>query len=318
MEASAMMMRSSSNPPTHPRLVSPTWIRVEEQQEQACFDSLPLEVFYNIVAYLGPTSSSLCHLSQLTHEYNSIMTSLGDVMLHRALLQCRTPILANSPSESSISLFVRHARVSRAIQDKLEVLENVSQMDFPSNTDSASSEDCHESPTEVPRSLSFEAALTECRNRKIALPWDILNALNIALCLLGCTVHHYFTNANDPKEVSTKHAVKIAMERRVTNLCSKIGAKAYNYAKSRMVRRQEREDQVFSAYNTAATSEEHSEEGESDVDDDDDEDYDNIFMESSEQEGNDDVLILEKSCLVMHYVVLRQQQNATQRFDYNV
>ena len=230
-------------------------------------------------------------------------------MLHRALLQCRTPILANSPCESSISLFVRHARVSRAIQDKLEVLEDVSQMDFPSSTDSASSEDNQKFPTEVPSSLSFEAALIEGRNRKIALPWDILNALNIALCLLGCTVHHYFTNVNDPKEVSSKHAAKTAMERRVTNLCSKIGAKAYNYAKFRMVRRQEREDQVFWAYN-AATYDDHSEEGESD----DDEDYDNISMESSEHD--DDMIILEKSCLVMHYIVLRQQQNATQRIDY--
>ncbi len=307
--------------PPLPLSACPSWIIVEqhqhqqhqqeEEEEQACFNSLPREVFYNIVAYLGPTSTSLTHLSQLNHEYKSIMTSLGDVMLHRAQLQCRTPLLANSPCESSISLFVRHARVSKAIQDKLEVLDNVLKKDFLSTTESTviSYEDSRKIPMQAHCSLTFECS-NHGRKRRIVQPHEVLNALDIALCLLGCTVHHYFTNINDPKEVTTKRAAKIAIERRVSNLCSKIGAKAYNYAKSRMFRRQEREDQVFSAYyNTVTTSNgvrtgTDDDEGEVDYDDDDDD----ISIDPSEQEANEDMHILDKACLVMQYVVLRQQQ----------
>ena len=294
--------------PPLPPSSCPSWIIVEkhhqqkqEEEEQACFNSLPREVFYNIVAYLGPTSTSLCHLSQLNHVYNSIMTSLGDVMLHRAQLQCRTPLLANSPCESSISLFVRHARVSKAIQDKLEVLDNVLKKDFLSTNDSAviSHEDSGKLPMQAHCSLTFECS-NHGRKRRIVQPHEVLNALDIALCLLGCTVHHYFTNINDPKEVTTKRAAKIAIERRVSNLCSKIGAKAYNYAKSRMFRRQEREDQVFSAYYNTVTRSNGVR-----TDDDD------TSIDPSEQEANEDMHILDKACLVMQYVVLRQQQNKT-------
>jgi hypothetical protein len=122
------------------------------------------------------------------------------------------------------------------------------------------------------------------------------------LCLLGCTVHHYFLNANDPKETTKQLAAKTALERRVSYLCSKIGAKAYNYAKSRMFRGQEREDRVFSTYYIA-----------DDDESDDDDDDDDVSIDSSEQEADDDVTILDKACLVMQTVVLRQQHGATQR-----
>ena len=107
-------------------------------EHPASFVSLPREIFCNIVSYLGPTSSSLCTLSQVTREHNAILTSIGDAMLQRARMRFRTPIPPKSYCESSVSLFVRHARASKAVHDSLEVLNGVLQKDgFPTTISSS-------------------------------------------------------------------------------------------------------------------------------------------------------------------------------------
>ena len=298
-------MKTSIGPP---RFISPDITEGHSTEDTPCFASLPREIFYNIVAYLGPTSSSLCTLCQVSREHNSLMTCLGDVMLHRATLRYRTPLPAKSPCESSISLFVRHARVSKAIKNSLEVLDSLMK-NFPS-MDNESYEDLKELSIEPQVGLTFPSTMeVSGTTRQISQTTEVLNALNIALFLLGCKVHHLFDNANDPKE-ATKTATKTALERRVSNLCSKIGAKAYDFAKSRRIRRHEREDQLFSAISTGMNDRYPEDESESDEDEDDED----ISIDLSEQEADEDRIILDRACLVMQYVVLRQQQNATYHY----
>ena len=109
-------------------------------EEEASLASLPVELFCSVVAYLGPTSSSLCALCRVSRHHNAVMTSIGDVMLRRARLRFRVPLPPRTSGgaigggddgrgvatttivESSVSLFVRHARVSKAVHDRLEGL----------------------------------------------------------------------------------------------------------------------------------------------------------------------------------------------------
>ena len=294
---SCKMMRKS----IVPRPVNP-WVKPEE----ASYASLPREIFCNIVAYLGPTSSSLCTLSQVTRDHNAIMTSIGDVMLQRARLRFRTPLSPKSEYESSISLFVRHARVSKAVHDKLEVLNQVLKKDFPV-INTLTLEDTTKFPLEMVSIHNFEPKLIFSSDGNSVEPSEVNNALNIALCLLGCWKQHYFEDAHEAQEIA-KSAATTALEWRVSSLCSKLGAKAYKYAKSRMCRRYEQEDDLLSA--DTVTDEMRLEE-DSDYDYDEDLSIDsNLSIDSSEFDDDEDMTILDKASLVMQHVVLREQRRA--------
>ncbi|KAL7542022.1 hypothetical protein ACHAXR_011449 [Thalassiosira sp. AJA248-18] len=293
---SCKMMRSSID--RRPRPVTP-WI---EKPAEACFASLPRELFCNIVAYLGPTSSSLCTMSQVTRDHQVIMATIGDVMLQQAKLRFRTPLPPKSQCESSISLFVRHARVSKAVHEKLEVLDDILKKDFPVIKTSPSLEDITKSlPLEYASNDVFESDVSDPCDRVSVEPSEVEHALNIALCLLGCPKQHYFEDSNEALEIA-QNASTTALEWRISSLCSKLGAKAYKYAKSRMCRRYEQEDELFSAY--AVTDEMYLGE-DSDYDDDED-----ISLDPSEQEADEDMTILDKASVVMQHAVLREHQKA--------
>jgi len=291
---SCKMMRTSSVP----RPITPS----VERPAEACFASLPRELFCNIIAYLGPTSSSLCTLSQVTRDHKSIMTSIGDVMIQRANLRFRTPLPPKSNCESSISLFVRHARASKAMHDKLEQLDEVLKKDFPTINTTLTLEDATKFPLEfVPMQISEP---TFNSNDMITVePSEVNNALNIALCLLGCPKQDYFEDPYEAQEIA-KNAATTALEWRVSSLCCKLGAKAYKYAKSRMCGQYEHEDELFSAY---AVTDNMPLEDDSDYDDDDD-----SSIDSCEIEADEDMTILDKASLVMQHVVIREQQKARQ------
>ena len=118
---------SSSSRYSKMRRVTP---QQDNDEPQPCFASLPRELLYDVVAFIGPTSSSLCALSQVSQYHKSIMSCVGDVMLARARLRFRIPIPPMSICESSISLFVRHARASKVVHDSLQVLENLGGLGF--------------------------------------------------------------------------------------------------------------------------------------------------------------------------------------------
>lgn len=288
-----------------------------DQPKQPCFASLQLELFYNVVAYLGPTSSSLSTLSQVSREHRSIMTSIGDVMLHRAKLRFRTPMPPKSDCESSISLFVRHARASKVVDDSLKVLDDVLKKDFPYIHTSSLHDTNKSGPYDsaLLRDISGSDLTLLCStssdgfkggSTNIVEPSEVNTALNTALCLLGGCPES-FNNSSRACEIS-KYAATTALEWRVDSLCSKLGAKAYKYAKSRMCRRYEREDAMFSSY-TSVTDEMVPHQ---DADGDDSE-YDDMSIDPSELEADMDMSILDKASLVMQHVVLREQQNARRR-----
>ncbi len=102
-----------------PCLVTP-W--VEHVPGEASYTLLPQELFYDIVAYLSPTSSSLCTLTQVNRYHSQIHH--GNYRRRHA--PTGNAAISNAPpsrkEDSSISLFVRYARVSKAVHDKLEAL----------------------------------------------------------------------------------------------------------------------------------------------------------------------------------------------------
>lgn len=289
------MMKTTSG--ARPRPITP-WI---DRPADNGLASLPRELFCNIVAFIGPTSSSLCALTQVSREHRSVMTLIGDVMLQRAMLRFRTPLPPKSRRESSISLFVRHARASKAVHDRLEELEKILKKDFPcvhSSLDDAAKLACE------PTHRSDSDPYLDSVDYKVPVePHEVNHALNVALCLLGSPKPHYFRDPTEAEEIS-KNAATTALEWRVSSLCSKIGARAYKYAKSRMCRSYEREDALFSSY-YGVTDEMPSYD-----DSDEDEDYDDISIDPSEMEADQDMTILDKASLVMQHVVLKEQHNA--------
>ena len=131
-------------------------------------------------------------------------------MLHRARMCFRIPIPPKDPKESSVSLFVRHARASKAVNDRLVVLERAIQKVYLSVGDTTSLPYEDEkgvdgsivSKTEVPfdilikRSNRFsDTSLYDYG--QIVEPLEVRYALNIALCLLGCPNPAYFVDPNE-------------------------------------------------------------------------------------------------------------------------
>jgi hypothetical protein len=297
---SCKMMRMTIAPP-RPKI---SW--AVEPPAEASFASLPRELFCNIVAYLGPTSSSLCILNQVSRDHNVIMTTIGDVMLERARMRFRTPLPLMSEGESSVSLFVRHARVSKAVHDRLEVLNRVLRKEFPIIESSALPlEDTTKlSPFDFLSNHSDFDLNSTSRDRMIVVPSEVNYALNVALCLLGCWKQHYFDDPHEAQEIA-EVAATTALEWRVSSLCSVLGAKAYKYAKSRMCRRYEREDELLSAY---AVTDQMPLDYECSDDEEDD-----MSIDSTEFEDDEDMAILDKASLVMQHVVLSQRQTASWR-----
>ena len=287
---------------------------VETDEIGACFASLPQELFCNIVAYLGATSSSLCVLSQLTQKHNILMSTIGDVMLHRARMCFRIPIPPKDPKESSVSLFVRHARASKAVNDRLVVLERAIQKVYLSVGDTTSLPYEDEkvvdgsivSKTKVPFDIVIKRSdrfsdTSSYDYDQIVEPLEVRYALNIALCLLGCPVQtSYFVDPNEAHEIAQQAATS-ALEWRVTKLCAIIGALAYKFAKSRMRRQYEQEDEQFLAYLRRLMEEEEE--------DDDEEEDDEISVDASEINSDEDMTLLDKASLVLHHVVSRYKRD---------
>ena len=323
---------------------------------EACLASLPVELFCNVVAYLGPTSSSLCTLCRVSRAHNIVMTSIGDVMLHRARLRFRVPLpprmvgAVNDDErgvgvgggvvaivESSVSLFVRHARVSKAVHDRLEGLEGMmrrrgfSPLSVPDLSSSSSSsplppEDGGQSdasPTECASALAAPTRRISDLGRDPAArddglePSEVRYALNVALCLIGIPDRDYFDDP-DLAHLIASQSSTTALERRVYAVCGEVGARSYKYAKSRMCRRYEGGglgEHFLYAYH-AVTDRMNRPALEDDSDYDDEDDDDDASVDASEMEADEDMMLLDKASLVMQHVFLREQEMARRRAQF--
>ena len=88
-------------------------------------ESLPAELFCQVLSFVGPTSSSLVALAEVNKYMNSAMTAIGNAMLPRARSNFRAPLEHLSLTESCTSLFVRHARTCSAVLNKLTHLRQL-------------------------------------------------------------------------------------------------------------------------------------------------------------------------------------------------
>jgi len=135
-------------------------------------------------------------------------------------------------------------------------------------------------------------------------PSEVNSALSIALCLLGCP-----SSIEDPNGRRIyESAATTALEWRVDLLCSVLSAKAYKFAKSRMCRRYEQEDNDMSYVQVTDEMVRFDEDGEEDSDSLND-DHEDISLDPSDM----DMQILDKSSLVMQHIVLRKQQQRSTR-----
>ena len=257
-------------------------------EEEASLASLPVELFCNVVAYLGPTSSSLCALCRVSRHHNAVMTSIGDVMLRRARLRFRVPLPPRTSGgaigggddgrgvatttivESSVSLFVRHARVSKAVHDRLEGLvgtmrrwgpffpgppsSSVPDDDASSSPSSSRGPSDDASPSDGHGASALAAPTGRVSDRvdrrdpaaarcdddaptaTVVGPSEVRRALDVALCLLGMPDRDYFEDDPDLAHLIASQSSTTALERRVHAVCGAVGARSYKYAKSRMCR----------------------------------------------------------------------------------
>ena len=253
---------------------------------------MPHELFCNVISFLGPTSASLCSLHQVNRDQHAKLTVIGDIMLQRAHLRFRTPLPPLCMHESSISLFIRHARASKIVHDACEILDSTLKKHFPViNPDNIVDENTN-------RPSYFDAAVEEVDSVK---PADVNHALNTALCLLGAGKRHYFEDPQRAHDIS-ESAATTALEWRVYSLCSRLGAKAYKYAKSRMCCRYNHEDFLYTEHYSAVTDEmplDDSSDGDFDEEDDD------FSIDPSEIEIDEDVSLMEKASMVLQLVVLQ-------------
>ena len=269
---------------------------------EASFSSLPYELFCNVVSYLGPTSASLCALHQVDRDHHVKLTTIGNIMLQRAHLRFRTPLPPLSIRESSVSLFVRHARASKIVHDACEILDSVLEKDFPViNPDDAAEEDM--------KKPSCLGAIVEINEHIIVKPNEVNHALNTALCLLGAGKRHYFEDEPNRADAISESAATSALDWRVYILCSRLGAKAYKYAKSRMCRRYDHEDYLLTAHYTDVTDEMPLD----DYSDEEEDDDDDISLDPSEIEIDQDVSLLEKASMVLQLVILQDAHAAGKR-----
>jgi hypothetical protein len=357
---------------------STTTTTAEGEGEGACLASLPVELFCNVVAYLGPTSSSLCDLCQISKYHNVVMTNIGDVMLHRARLRFRVPLpprtamaaggaaideddggvrgavaTATTIVESSVSLFVRHARVSKAVHDRLGVLEGMmGRWRGPSSPHSsdASPADGRASASPAGRvpdrdRRRGDPAAPSARRRDGAPPTaaaaagrpsEVRRALDVALCLLGVPDRDYFEDDPDLAHLIASQSSTTALERRVIAVCGSVGATSYKYAKSRMCRRYREGgeggvvgvgmgERFLHAYHAVTDrmmlhDHHHHHRPALDEDDgdygDDDDDVDDASVDASEMEADEDMMLLDKASLVMQHVFLREREMARRRAQF--
>ncbi|KAL7526587.1 hypothetical protein ACHAWF_001833 [Thalassiosira exigua] len=284
--------------------------------------NLPMELFCQVVAHLGPTSSSLCALARTTKQHNAAMTTIGDVMLARAKLRFRAPLPPMIPRESSVSLFVRHARASKAVHDQLLIVERALAKEFPAADSAHPPED---DVKLLPRRPDAPRAVVEPHEAKRAVvePHEAKRALNVALCLLGRPRGRYFPRNPAEAEEIARNASTTALEWRVDALCRTLGAKAYKFAKGRMCRRRCEDDAALyfgHARNDSgyyAVMDEMAGMGSDDFDDDDDDDDGSVgsvdSADSILSESDEDAALLDKACLVMQHVVMRENDRMLSR-----
>jgi len=216
---------------------------------------LPQELVFKIISYIGPRSSSLLNMSQLDTHFHRLMTRVGDAMLIRAQSNFRILLPKLHPVESSLSLFMRHARCCKEIESKCNQLKHILAKDcivgsilgpvvvrslrvtspqgiLQNNSDNNNNSDNHNKPVCVMNAVTLE---------------EIDTALTIALEIIGQDVLSYFLATRhvmikdvDENLIASERRNIIqhcsaTLENRVLSLAGQCGGKVYKYIKMRQI-----------------------------------------------------------------------------------
>jgi len=239
--------------------------------KRASFTVLPDELVFFIISFVGPTSSTLLNLAQLTKYHSNLMNIIGDTMLIRAKSQFRTLLHQSHLHESSISSFVKHARFCSDMREKMQRLEKILEKDFVVDSCLLSSAVGYNDSVSLPlihcrRRICIngggvrlggtmineqveERSIMGGNDNNIVTTYEVDLAIELVMSLLGpvsTTSHHgRIPDGHNYSQVtsscgmrrdqtnSLRH-VSAELESRVLALCGKCGGKVFKYAKMRL------------------------------------------------------------------------------------
>jgi hypothetical protein len=217
------------------------------EPDETNINSIPQEIFLKIISFIGPASSSLLSIAQVSKRHSALMAQVGDAMLTRAQSNFRVLLPKLHPMESYLSLCIRHVRCCHDIQKKCTTLKQGLDKDFlvgccldtlvRGNVNNFGLNEVPSSPNKAPQNDTKATA-----NESITMK-EIDDALNLSLELLGADTISYFM-ANRPmatnsitflgqKRSSIIQHCSTALEYQVLALCGRCGGKVFKYMKLR-------------------------------------------------------------------------------------
>jgi len=233
---------------------------------QACFVSLPDELLLHIISFIGPTSSTLLDLAQLTKYHSELLYTVGNSMLIRAKSHFRTLLPLSYPHESSISSFVKHAQFCKGVREKMKLLTEILEKNFVVDPyQLSSSEECidviHHFRCRIGINrggvrvggMTNDRMISETSvgygDDNIVTKEEVDLALNLATSLLESVAttthcnnvsysasyaHNVSSHEIEKNEVNSVRCVSDALQRKILTLCGKCGGIAFKYAKMRL------------------------------------------------------------------------------------
>jgi len=126
-------------------------------------EDLKPELFCTVLGFVGPTSQSLISLTMLNKRFCRTMVAIGKTMLPRAKSHFRIPLNPKSVTESSTSLFIRHARMCSKILTDLSNLRDI----FNRNPQKIPATDIEDGLTTLLNLLEISPALSLPLERQI-------------------------------------------------------------------------------------------------------------------------------------------------------
>ena len=187
------------------------------------FKSLPEEVVFQILSFLGPASQSLVSLACVNRRYRNIMGTIGDAMMKKAQQCFQFSRISDRPSyQSSISLFVHYSQRCQYINDRLIQLQGILDKNFEYEALPSDTAFQYNSPLLSDSSHNKVTPITQ-PHAKQAPRLDVALDISVELMLL-------FSNSLS----SDNTLCSTTLETRLLVLVGKCGGKAFKYSKAKL------------------------------------------------------------------------------------
>lgn len=260
----------------------------DHHEEDIChIDHIPRELFFKIISFIGPASSTLIVLTQINKRYANIMQQVGHSMLVRSKTCYKMHLPKIYVNESHMSLCTRHVRCFQDMMEKCNTLKNFLEKDFVygclmdalkrgwidiaamneisafiTERDESRSNNHHDNNDNEPQANDI---LSSSPHKVPTTTNDIDQAMSIALDLLGKdNISYFLEHRNLPIEALHPSLSKDGrknileyftskMQRQILILCGKCGGKVFKYIKMISLLQQNRQNQMQLALDSVST-----------------------------------------------------------------